>query len=328
MTDISSASSTILVRHTKRPSWGLGILTFEDDTRRRYHFKDGRSRTFKEGFYQLLERVEPPPAEAARLVAELEEQAGVAEARRTVRAEARAAGVEMMSFEEQIQVFRLLFPGGFGDESWVADIRGEGRPRPRKQDRQPAIDLARQSFSEERMSTLIAAGDTATLIKDFEHLLSRTNLVSPSKDVAPLAELEPAARPQVIDALYGILWRDGAIADRFKVWLDALATTPEGPSWRLLTAPLMLVHPDQHVCVHPTAFRQQAKWFHPYDTWKAAPSGQRYAEMVELAHRIGADLTEKGLHPRDLVDVYEFVTRTLRPAAKKLLANERGLTRG
>ena len=52
------SSSSLLYEHSRRPQWGLCILSSEDKTSRKYQFQDGRSRTFKEGFYHLLEAVE------------------------------------------------------------------------------------------------------------------------------------------------------------------------------------------------------------------------------------------------------------------------------
>ena len=63
--------------HSKRSQWGMSILVYEGEGQRRYQFQDGQLRTFKDGYYQLLEPVVNPP-DAAEIVAELESKLGVA----------------------------------------------------------------------------------------------------------------------------------------------------------------------------------------------------------------------------------------------------------
>lgn len=317
-TDDTPAAS--LVEHTKRPEWGVGLLTWEDTNRRRYHFRDGKTRTFKRGWYDFLKRAEPPMAERALIVAELEQGAGLAEARRDRLDEARDRGVKLMTFDEQIQVFFLLFPGGLEDEAWVNDVRGEGRARSRKQDRQGSIDLARDLLAQDKMEAGIAAGDFEGLFAGFVEVLTRTSLVSPSKDVTPLAAWDEATKEGAVRALYSLLWNEEAsLGERFNAWRAALLKGGNPVTWQLFTTPAALVHPEQHVCVHPTAFRTQAKWIAPSYKWPTGPTGDGYLRLLEIAHRVHSEMVQGGLAPRDLMDVREFIARTLRPSAKAAL---------
>jgi hypothetical protein len=61
-----------LFRHARRPEWGLAILESETTTHRRFQFQDGQLRTFRRGFYELLEPVDRPLDESLRITEKLE----------------------------------------------------------------------------------------------------------------------------------------------------------------------------------------------------------------------------------------------------------------
>ncbi len=46
-----------LYRHSKRDAWGYAVLAEEQVGRRTFHFEDGRRRTFKIGWYELMKPI-------------------------------------------------------------------------------------------------------------------------------------------------------------------------------------------------------------------------------------------------------------------------------
>ena len=54
------ANASELVRHVRRPSWGVGVEVWERNGKRAYQFSDGKMRVIKEGFFHLLEPTQSP----------------------------------------------------------------------------------------------------------------------------------------------------------------------------------------------------------------------------------------------------------------------------
>src|SRR4051812_28829747 len=50
----------ILLTHSVRKEWGVGVLAGEKDGKRRYLFENGEERTLASGFDQMMQRVEKP----------------------------------------------------------------------------------------------------------------------------------------------------------------------------------------------------------------------------------------------------------------------------
>ena len=55
-------------------------------------------------------------------------------------------------------------------------------------------------------------------------------------------------------------------------------------------------------------------------TYDSQPNGQTYEQFLRAAKRTMERLTDLGHPPRDLLDVYVFVTKTLSPKAIKSVA--------
>jgi hypothetical protein len=73
------------------------------------------------------------------------------------------------------------------------------------------------------------------------------------------------------------------------------------------------------VCVRPTSFREQAKWMSPRLAIPKVPTGTSYMRALSMAKLVQSRLSELAETPRDLMDAYDFMRVTTRPAAKQLL---------
>lgn len=316
-----------LYRHRSRSQWGFGILTSEEGGRRRYQFEDGKLRTFKEGFYGLLERVEVPAEERRRVLAELEKKLGLSLARLELAQDARASGGDVYSFDDQLLAFERLFPGGFDDPKWLSDVRGRDQKSPRKRHREAVAAKAQELLGMERLDTAIAEGRFTDVYDDIIAVLEATDLVSPSKEVATVRRLPAARHEELARRTRDLVHGEGGHAAHLDNWV-AILVGPDGvhASWRLATVLAALVHPDLHVCVRPTPFRQQAKWFLPSLRWSARPTGRTYDELLTVARRVMTALYQKELQPHDLLDAHDFIVQTMRPAARALVKERRTTT--
>lgn len=309
-----------LWRHTLRPQWGMSILTREERNRRVFQFQDGKSRTFKAGFYHLLEVVQDLPEDAVAIVDRLRKSQEVTAARRELQQEATAQGKTLFTFDQQIDVFRMEYPGGFQDEGWLASIRGAEQPRRRKVHRNPAVVQAREELAQSDLDAAIEASDWELVNQRAISVLKATELVDPSKDVKFFVAATEERPEPVAKATRNLIYGEGPLADRMNAWVDAVTLKRDSkPSWRLATALPALIDPDGRIAVRPSVFRQQAKWFMPTLRWQAAPDGKSYDAMHRLAAQIFETLVERHLAPTDYLDIHDFVRLTLRPSARKKL---------
>ena len=306
-----------LYAHTKRPSWGLAILAFEGRERRRYQFQDGVLRTFKRGYYELMEPVDEPYDTARDIVRDLKSRLRIERARLSPEPTPKSVG-RIISFDDQIRIFAAFYPEGFQDAGWTAEVRG-GEGKRLKRHRLPAVADAHRLLAKEELAKLIQKKDFETVRDQLMSVLACTDLTS-SKDTAPLRHLPAEHLPDLARVVADLLHGDAPYDERFAAWLEVLGRTPdERVSWPLATAPSALVHPAEHVAIKPSIFRDQAQWMAPSMPYDAHPSPGAYERFLKMATEVSNRLEREGLSPVDLLDVYDFVWTTLRPKGRKKL---------
>jgi len=296
-----------LYRHKKRTQWGLAILAWEHEGKRGYQFEDGTLRVFKLGYYHLMLEVDQPADVTQRVLARLNRTLGRQEAGKKRNID------RLISFDDQLAIFRVQYPEGFGGKKWQGKMRGVDAAQTLKRHREPAIRAARELLDDQNLRRMIEAGQLDGIIQGLVKLLRQTNLVRPNQ-LGPL-EIPPHRQERFALALHDLLHGGGPFRDRFARWVNAI-----GPcSWELATAPAGLYSPDDHVCVQPGSFRDQAVWMAPRLEHSKEPNAETYLRYQAMAGAVRAQLEEEGLHPADLLDVHDFIWTTLRPAARKLL---------
>jgi len=322
LSDTESGSGENLPRlfmHKKRKDWGLAILAWEGQEKRRFQFQDGKARTFKAGYYGLLQEVDEPLDVAQEVIAELEGKLDLTRARREVIERAKHDGRHIITFDDQWRIFEHLYPGGFQDPEFIADNRHSVEGKRRKSHVDPVLEEAQETFARERVAGLLEAGDFEQIYKDITSVLSSTSLSSGARHVGTLDKLPESRYEELANAMNGLLWGDGPLVPRVDAWIAALTINKSGPSWELMTALGALVHPDEHVCVKASAFRTQAKWMAPKLKLEATPDGATYDRVRAMSSMAMDRLREKGAEPRDLLDLNAFIWVTLRPKARELL---------
>jgi hypothetical protein len=300
-------------QHATRPEWGGALIAWERDGKRGYQFEDGRLRIFTAGHYHLLERIDASfdrvrtlralvglPAEKAR--------------------ETSAPAHEAPSLDEQVAYFRASYPGGFAGEKWRAARRGGG-DRARKRHRDPAIALARKELTAANLASYLERRHEEEGVASLAMVLGETDLV-PYTHVP--RELPPNRARAVLVGLFDLLFGHSSSEVRMVQWVQALARgTGRKPSWPLATAPLALLHPDQHICVHRATFVAQASAMELRPRIAVSPSGTDYAPLLAMAERLRSHLTALECAPADLLDVHDFIVLTLGAAASKAIAARR-----
>ncbi len=318
-TQTTDDNAPTLYAHSKRPRWGFAILAWEGREQRRYQFQDGQLRTFKRGYYELLEEVEDPVERAVDIVRDLKAMLRIERGRREPGPTPKALE-QMVSFEDQQRIFEALYPKGFEDPTWVSKIRGGSEGRRLKRHRDAAIADAHEKLSKEALDRAIEAGEHRAVVDAAKAVLGATDLTG-SKDTAALRHLPSSQEEAFALALRDLLYGEDCFARRFAALVHSLGQAEDHRvSWPLVSAFAALVHPDEHFAIKPSVTRQQARWISPGLVYDAHPTPELYRRMVAMAESVRARLERSGHTPRDLLDVYDFMATTLRPKAKALLA--------
>ncbi len=310
--DVTLDDDPILLHHVKRPQWGLAILAWDRGERRAYQFEDGRMREFKKGYYDLLKPGEPSNRSAEAIITDLQAAIG---------APTSAGKIlePVASFDQQIELLRTLFPGGFVGDGWIAEHRGSATGRGLKRHRDPVIRAAQETLSSEACAAWIASGKHAALANAVFEVLSNTSVVGLG-DIKTLREMDAETTVQFAEAVADLLYGEGDLAPRFKTWVKVLEQgLGSAPSWRLATAIPALVQPEQHVCVRHSAFIRLAAVIAPTAHYSRQPTSRSYRNFLRVARVAFTRLEAAGLAPRDLMDIHDFVWVTLRDSALEQL---------
>lgn len=324
MQTVSSEPMTIfsqaIFQHKSRPEWGRAIVAWERGNRRGYQFEDGAMRTFKQGYYHLFQAVSGSP-ELTKLAMGLRRRAIV---------EANASSGRTTTkknpprtFGEQLTIFQRLFEAGFAGEAWTKKYRGtEGRKR-LKRYRNSAIADARETLARAPMEALLESGDFAGVLAAAVRVLSATDLTT-KKQLSAIRDVQEVHVENVARALVQLLHGEDDFELRFERWLRALLAANGEVGWTVTTVLPALMEPEQHICIRPSVFRRQVEATSSTEGWPSTPSALRYARLQTIARGLGETLQGAGFEPRDLFDVYDFVSVTRRPAAGKHLKNDTG----
>ena len=280
----STARPVALYTHTKAQQWGLAILAWERGPSRGYQFEDGVLRIFNEEYYKLIEEVDAPADKAARVIADLRRKLGDA-AHHDGSAHSAPAAPDL-TFEDQIRLFRARFPAGFADAGWISRHRGKPDARRSKGHADAAIADARTALSAAALDRALEEDRAGAIIAAATAVLEQTTLVS-GVQLQPLRGILSARFGHVGQTLRDLLYGEGAYELRFERFAAAL-TQQRGPrpTWQLATALPALISPEQHVCVRPTTFREQAKWMAPRLVLSNTPGGAMYVRLADMAHAV------------------------------------------
>jgi hypothetical protein len=288
-----------LFSHKKRADWGVGVLSGEEDGKRRYLFEDGEERIMGAGGIQLMFKVEHPDrdqqATCARLMALLAKRAG-----RTESAEAPGTAAVL----RQLEKLRKKYPGGFFGKEWrSAEKVGDARQTRTTTAPKVQAELSSKNFEklERTQRYEVIWGHVVTLLGESGLVSSPLKLPTGVDQLRLLTE-------KTRELLHG---RDTYEArfDRFIAAYESVFR--EAPSWQTATALPALMSPVNHVHVEPTFFRKQLKALSRYSAFAARPNGAAYTRCLGMAQALANMLAARGEVPRDLLDIHDFVRVTV-----------------
>ena len=294
-TSADSGRAIQLHQHRARPEWGLALRIRQRDGRHDFQFQDGQMRTIAADFLHLLVPVDRPADETSAALRELTAMSGIALARsqRDRESETRA-----ITLDEQVAWFVEQYADGFDDDQWVRKVRGVGQKRRAKAHREAAIAEARELLSEEELSRLLAELRGDEIWARARRVLEGTSLIS-NAQLRPLDELNPERHGPFGKALRDLLYGDQDFELRFTKLMQVFCATPTPLSWAAATAWL----DKQQLLEVPNR-----------------PVGRIYLRLRDMALALQDELQSRGFQLRDLLDVYDFIWCTLRPAALKAIA--------
>jgi len=309
---------TAIVRHSRRPAWGLALMLWEREGKRGYTFEDGAERTFKLEYCGLFARSAAPADVAAKLRLAVE---SAVQKTATLTGVAPKKRVDVPTLGEQVAVFHHQFADGMAGAAWQKSHRGAAGGRRLKRHRNAAVTEAQTLMARAELDELLAAGRYEVVLDRAHSVLTKSDLVTKSQ----LRPLDSARRSAALAiALRNYLYEADADGAHFDEFLRLLGRSSEGRiSWPLMTALRALVNPDTDVCVKPSVFMAQARLVSPSLSNKSRPTGTMYNRWVAMAQDLRAQLAGSGVECADLLDVYDFVWLTLRPAARVLLLEVR-----
>jgi len=314
MTQTSGEPSGLpLYNHTARKEWGVAILVRTDaGGNRGYLFADGVERTMANGYHQLMRRVEKPDVAQ---IAFYERQRGLLEQL----AKGTSSTSSGPSFLVQLEKLRTTYPAGLADPKWLVNVRGEGAPERTPAHRDAVIRDAQEQLSLTALDELVKTQNYSRIWSTVVEVFSRSDLV-PAAQFKKVKATNNEGMRNLALAVRELLHGKGPYEQRFGGYLAALVPLyGEAPHWEIATALSAAVHPNEHVCVHPTAFRQQLKTM-SRGTVPTRATSAAYMRFSSIARIVSTKLTEQSERPRDLFDVYDFIRFTLSATPKARVA--------
>ncbi len=310
----ATAVAPMIVKHPGCPEWGLGYLSEERDDKRFYDFEDGMSHSIAKAFWSKLEPVSLGAAEARALEKKVR---GLKDARSSGKPKQRAVAPVLPNFEAQLSLFLEIFPGGFSSARFSKEERGSEEPdaagKKTKSSRAIAMATARSLLSKDGMDRSIQAGNYAEIVSNVRAVhKSATGLLHPLGDIIPFGKMATEHDRPVAEGIRDLLHGTDPHEARFDRLVAALAKSKLA-TWPLVTVLSALVTPEEHVFVKPSFYEKQAAMMSFPLRYERVPSGAAYDRMRALIDDITQKLVEKGQAPRDKMDVYSFLARTLSP---------------
>lgn len=316
MDHASDQSRPTLYAHKKRREWGRAFLLWEQNEKRGYLFEGGHEKVLARGFYALMEEIEVDEAEYEALKTRL----GV-----TAQGPSRSTSTPNMTFDEQLEVFRLEYPGGFPGARWQEKVRGTGAVRRIKRHRQAAINEAQAKLGKQQLATLLEQQQYRHVWETALGVLAGTDLL-PSGVLTKLSTNNADQLRSLAEGLTDLIHGSDPHDTRMDRFCRILKLVFRAPSWQLATACQALVVPTNHFCVRPVSLRDQVKQLAPNLTMERWPSGTQYATLLATMCGLREKLQASGEQPADLFDIYDFVRLTTRSGARAVLAKRTGGT--
>ena len=119
----------------------------------------------------------------------------------------------------------------------------------------------------------------------------------------------PAGAELFAEELYEFLYGRGSAYRKFERWCNAIEALPRKQTrvltWPLLTIFGFIAQPEEHIFLKPNVTQIAARHYGYDFLYRARPSWETYASLLDFAETIRQDLTD--MPPRDMIDIQSFV---------------------
>jgi hypothetical protein len=199
------------------------------------------------------------------------------------------------------QKFLRFFPGGFGDETYLAWERGY---------KWTAHQQWEEFLNRERFRSLLKEGLHREIATTAVRIESRTNLLFSFEKMALRDAVKSKSGSKLFaTSLFEFLHGRGSLQNRFEQWRDAVAKLPRKRT-RVLTWPIVTVfgfiaQPETHMFLKPTVTRTAARAYGFDFDYQSLPAWRTYQSLLSFAHQVRQDMAR--LAPQDLIDIQSFI---------------------
>lgn len=271
------------VRHPIKEDWGLGkVLANSNGEKVDVFFVDAGEKTI------LLKYVEP-----IKVKGEESNHGGLDHLKAT------DTGVKYQRFSKLTENFLEAYPEGFQNEKFAGEDRA-------KKDK--AHDMAFDLLPKERFAELIAAEDYAEITQRALKILNATSLILPNERLALKNGLAEDRSQEIFSkALFELLYSEEILKERFERFSKVLGLVGAG-KWTLATYFLFVFYPEKHMFVKPKLMQQSADVCRFELNYKAQLNWQTYESVLSFADYVSSELSD--LHPKDMMDVKDFIWHT------------------
>lgn len=199
------------------------------------------------------------------------------------------------------RTFLRHFPGGYGDETYLAWERDY---------KVNAHETWERELSKDTLDELIDAKEFDTIAQRAVRIESRTNLLFSFEKMALRDALKsPAGAKAFALGINDYLHGDGLPENRFERWVDVVAQLPRKQTrvltWPVVTVFGMIGSPDEHIFLKPNVTKIAADAYGVDFPYQSRPNWITYKSYLELAERVRRDTRD--LRPRDMIDLQGFI---------------------
>jgi hypothetical protein len=196
-----------------------------------------------------------------------------------------------------------VFPGGFGDERYLAWEREYKLIAHRLWVDQIGPKAALRAALDDGLHREVAAAavrieSSRALLFSFEKMALRDAVVRSDEGARCFAE-----------GLYDWLYGPGGEAARFERWTAVVRALPRRQTrvatWPVVTVFGSIARPRTHLFVKPRTIRAAAEAYAFELAYRPGPNWPTYAGVLDLARTVRHDLADLG--PRDQIDIQSFL---------------------
>ena len=312
MADNTPSVPPRIFEHNARKDWGRSVLVQEIPDKRTFLFEDGAERAFRPDYWHKMEFVEVEGNDAFRIdkLARRNQMPAPGSGRKS----AAPPKKPDITFEQQVGFFISLYPIGFEDDKYIKAERGTSDPESKLKN--AAIERAEELLNQAALGGMIAAGDYKKVHEIVHQLMLTTKNTTQKAEATRFAKMEEEHHEEYALALQSLLYGEKSFALRMDRYISAI-NVEKGPTWPMATLISALVFPNDHIFVKPTFMKKQTLILDIDPKYETTPNATTYMRFNEACKKAKELLQVAGQRPRDLFDVYTFVSKTLSPKAIK-----------